>query len=128
LEKVDADVSEALYERYRLIFEDSLTIDSFDAKKQLLHVKLTNLYFLDTLVDDALTIHTERVEAEYQEEGQSRIYTMDLTKDPKDSASYTGAIDLSEFKTKNGEIRINIYTEDGTILKNIVSGSFSFEQ
>lgn len=128
LEKVDADVSEALYERYRLIFEDSLTIESFDEKKQLLHVKLTNLYFLDTLVDDALTIHAERVEAEYQEEGQSWIYTMDLTKDPKDSASYTGAINLSEFKTKNGEVRINIYMEDGTILKNIVSGSFSFEQ
>ena len=25
-----------------------------------------------------------------------------------------------------GEIKINIYTEDGTVLENIVSGSFSY--
>ena len=126
LEKVDATVTEALYERYRTVFEKSLTAESYDEKKNLLHIRLTSLYFLDTLADDALTIHAERVEAEYQEEGQSQIYTMDLAKDPKDSASYTGALDLSPLESKKGEIRINIYTEDGTILKNVVSQSFSY--
>lgn len=127
LEKVDEEASEALYERYRLIFEDSLSIESFDKKKDLLHIRLTNLYFLDTLVDDALTIHAERVEAEYHEDGQSQVFTVDLQKDPKDASSYTGAIDLSAFELKKGEVRINIYTEDGTVLNNIVSESFSFE-
>lgn len=128
LEKVDADASEALYERYRLIFKDSLTFDSYDDKKDLLQVRMTNLYFLDTLVDDALTIHVDRIEAQYQEDGTTEIHTLQLKPDPKDSASYIGTIDLSSFSQLKGEVRINIYTEDGSELINIVSTPFSFER
>ncbi|MBO7730789.1 MAG: sulfatase-like hydrolase/transferase [Lachnospiraceae bacterium] len=127
LEKVDANASEALYERYRLIFKDSLTFDSFDEKKNLLQIRLTNLYFLDTLVDDALTIHVDHIEAQYQENGKTEIYTLQLKQDPKDSASYIGAIDLSGFDQLKGEVRINIYTDDGSELINIASAPFSFE-
>lgn len=127
LEKVDADASDALYERYRLIFKDSLTFDSFDEKKGLLDIRLTNLYFLDTLVDDALTIHVDRIEAEYQEDGQDKVYAIELKPDPKDSASYIGTLDLSSFNQLKGEVRINIYTEDGSELINIATAPFSFE-
>ena len=127
LEKLDADASEALYERYRLIFQDSLTFDSFDAKKKLIQIRLTNLYFLDTLVDDALTIRADHIEAEYQEDGKDKVYTIELKPDPKESASYIGVIDLSGFDQLKGEVRINIYTEDGSELINIASAPFSFE-
>ena len=127
LEKVDVNASEALYERYRLIFKDSLTFDSFDEKKNLLQIRLTNLYFLDTLVDDALTIHVDHIEAQYQENGKTEIYTLQLKQDPKDSASFIGTIDLSGFDQLKGEVRINIYTDDGSELINIASAPFSFE-
>ena len=77
-------------------------------------------------MDDALTIHVDHIEAQYQEEGKTQIYTLQLKPDPKDSASYIGTIDLSGFDQTKGEIKINIYTEDGTVLENIVSGSFSY--
>ena len=104
--------------------DSSITLTS--DKKDLLQIRLTNLYFLDTLVDDALTIHVDHIEAQYQEEGKTQIYTLQLKPDPKDSASYIGTIDLSGFDQTKGEIKINIYTEDGTVLENIVSGSFSY--
>lgn len=119
LEKVDENVTDALYERYCVVFEDSISIDSFHSKKNTLDVRVSNIYFLDTLVDESLAIDVDRVEIAYQEDGKSQVETVTLKPDPKDSASYIGTVDLSSWSSLQGELRLNLYTADGSVFSGI---------
>ena len=121
LEKVDENVTDALYERYRVVFEDSLHIDSYNSKKGTLDVRVSNLYFMDTLVDESLTIDVDRVEIAYQEDGKTQVDTITLKPDAKDSASYIGTVDISSWVSANGELRLNLYTADGSVFTDIDS-------
>ena len=121
LEKVDENVTDALYERYRVVFEDSLHIDSYNSKKGTLDVRVSNLYFMDTLVDESLTIDVDRVEIAYQEDGKTQVDTITLKPDAKDSASYIGTVDISSWASANGELRLNLYTADGSVFTDIDS-------
>ena len=121
LEKVDENVTDALYERYCVVFEDSLSIDSYNSKKGTVDVRVSNIYFMDTLVDESLAIDVERVEVEYQEDGMDQIHSVTLKPDPKDSASYIGTVDISSWSSSQGELRLNIYTADGFVFTGIDS-------
>lgn len=121
LEKVDENVTDALYERYCVVFEDSLSIDSYNSKKGTVNVRVSNIYFMDTLVDESLAIDVERVEVEYQEDGMDQIHSITLKPDPKDSASYIGTVDISSWSSLQGELRLNIYTADGFVFTGIDS-------
>ena len=127
LEQVDAGGTEALLERYRTVFKDSLSIDSYDEAKKILRVRVTNLYFYESLADDAIMIDVDKLEVSGREDGTDRVETVRLSPDPEEEASYIGELDLSGWSSEKGELRVNLYTSDGASYLNIDSEQFNME-
>ena len=125
LEKVDTEGTKALLERYRTVFKDSLTVDSYDEADKILHVRVTNLYFYESLADDAIMIDVDKLEVGYQEEGKAQIDTIILRQDPETEASYIGEIDLSSWSKAKGKLMVHLYTTDGAFYPEIDTEEFT---
>lgn len=126
LEKLDGTVSDELLGRYRQVFENSLSIDSYDPERKLLNLRVSNVYFYEGLADESMGIDVSRIEVEYREKGKSAFAAAELKKDPSSEASYIGTADLKDFAQPEGELRLNLYTADGSVFRDIDSLSFRF--
>ncbi len=119
LEKLDDNTSEKLMERLRLVFDGSLSVDSYDPDRKRVDLKAENLYFYEHLADESMGFDLKKIEVEYQEKGADLTESAILKKDSENGASYSGTIDLSKWKKPEGEFRLNLYTADGKVYKNV---------
>ena len=121
LEKADASNSEALYERLKEVFADSIVIDEYNEKKGTLSVHVSSLLFYEGLADESLEFDPKKLEIEYQEDGSSEYDVIRLKRSKDMEATYEGTIDLSSWSNASGQLRLNIYTKDGNVYKNVDS-------
>lgn len=110
LEQVDM-TSEALIERIKEQMEVSM--ESYDEDSGIASLKVVAF----TTVD--------HVNVEYQEQGSKEIQTVQLALKEGTHRTYTGMIDLSGWETQEGEIRIDVFMQDGSKYDNLVSCSLS---
>lgn len=106
-------------ERLRLVFDGSLSVDSYDPDRKRVDLKAENLYFYEHLADESMGFDLKKIEVEYQEKGADLTESAILKKDSENGASYSGTIDLSKWKKPEGEFRLNLYTADGKVYKNV---------
>ena len=113
LEQINTN-SEAMKKRVRRLMEGAVEITSFDQNTGMAEVQVTapKLY---------MAIH--HMEAEYKEKGHLKKSIAELTLLEGTDNKYVGTLDLSGWKTTEGEITINIYLKDGSIFENASSSS-----
>lgn len=121
MEKADTANSEALYERLKEVFTGSIVIDEYNEKKGTLSVHVSSLLFYEGLADESLEFDPKKLEIEYQEDGSSEYNAIRLKRSQTMEATYEGTIDLSSWNNATGQLRLNIYTKDGSIYKNVDS-------
>jgi len=121
MEKADTANSEALYERLTEVFTGSIVIDEYNEKKGTVSVHVSSLLFYEGLADESLEFDPKKLEIEYQEDGSSEYDAIRLKRSQSMEATYEGTIDLSSWSNTSGQLRLNIYTKDGSIYKNVDS-------
>lgn len=119
LEKIDQHATEELMERLRYAFRDSLEILNYNPERKTAELSLTNLYLINGIADESMNIDAQKIEVEYQEDGSDIINSTELKKDIKKAGTFSGTADLSGWSTGKGEFRVNLYTIDGNVYKNI---------
>ena len=113
LEQINTN-SEAMKKRVKRLMEDAVEITSYDQNTGMAEVQVTapKLY---------MAIH--HMEAEYKEKGHLKKSIAELTLLEGTDNKYVGTLDLSGWKTTEGEITINIYLKDGSKFENASSAS-----
>ena len=115
MEKVNPDDNEALLARIHEVFEGTLSVEAYDPETKKMKILAENVNFFDKPVDESLLIDVKKAELAYQEEGSERIDTVRLTRKKGEDTILEGTIDLSSWKKPNGEVRLDLYTGDGTV-------------
>lgn len=127
LEKIDGVKDEELLARFQTMFQGSLSIDSYDPERKILHVRFANVYLGDQLADQLMGIAIERLELEYREKGKDAS-SVRFRKDTKEKDTYLAEADLSSWAGSEGELQVNLYLPDGSVYQGIDSLSFSPEE
>lgn len=119
IESVDSADYEALLERYRGHHTNALVIESYDPDKKKVIIR----------VDENTTsgILYDHFEVEYEEEGSKKTKTITLRRDPENNTSHYGVLDISSWKKPEGEIRVNLFTEDGMAYPIVASAYVNFK-
>ena len=115
MEQVDPNDNEALLARIHEVFAGTLSAKKYDPAKKTMKILAENVNFFDKPVDESLLIDVKKAELEYQEEGSDRIDTVRLTRKKGEGLILEGTIDLSSWEKIKGEVRLNLYTGDGTV-------------
>lgn len=113
LESVEEAHADDMLEFYRENMTDAITIDRYDKEKGTiaLHVTVSNL----------LGIIPTKMELEYQEAGSKTTVKRELTPKTGDEIVFSGTIDISKWKSPEGELRINMYVDEKTVFENVAS-------
>lgn len=93
-----------------------VTMESYDEASGIASMKVIAPGFY-------MSVH--HIDVEYQEQDSKETQTAQLALEEGAHRTYVGTIDLSGWETPDGEIRINVYMEDGSKYENIVSYSVS---
>ncbi len=106
----------------RVYLKDSLKVEQYDEKTGTIDIRIVDDTLLNNNFDESLTLDLKRIEAEFQEDGSDRIDKIILGSEKKDGLlEFYGRLDISSWKTKHGQLRINIILKDGTVFENVMS-------
>lgn len=114
----DIDVN-AILGRYREYHEDALVIESYDTNTNTVSIRVNEHTKSSILYD--------HFDVEYEEKDSKKIEKITLKRDPANEHSHIGVLDISSWKIPEGEIRVNLFTEDGMVYPCVDSAYVNFK-
>lgn len=116
LENTDLD-SEDFLSRLSESLEGAVSVQAYDPDKGVLVIRVKPVRNVQFGV--------EYMEVEYEEVSTGNKGFVRMAADPEDPKAYIGALDISSWKGRDGEIRIHYHAKNGAVYRNLTTVNLS---